>query len=279
MPQKETQFSSADWRRRFQQQATWTRSLRQYLLPRAGLHSCVRLLEVGCGPGAILDEITLQLAEVESQPAWTKPSERLQLFGLDIRLDTLQEYARHNPAAFLKQADAHHLPFADNCFDLVICHFLLLWVADPWQVLREMQRVCAAGGSVLALAEPDYGGRIDYPANLGDLGLLQKKALATQGADTEIGRKLGELFSQAGLKEIETGVLGGQWRGAPTTNEWELEWQVLAHDLGELITPDQLNRLKEADYQAYQSNSRTLFVPTFYAWGKKRDFSPCDQTR
>lgn len=262
-------FSTADWRRRFQQQANWTRNLRQYLLPRAGLKTGYNILEVGCGPGVILDEIGQQILEHNRQGDRSETFISQSLFGLDIRLDYLQYYAAVNPAALLGQGDAHNLPYMDNAFDLVICHYLLLWVSEPLRVVNEMQRVCRNGGSVLALAEPDYGGRIDYPPELEELGERQRQALIMQGADPDMGRKLGGLLSQAGLKEIETGVLGGQWRGAPSDEDWELEWQVLANDLGEFVSAEELKVLKEADYQAYRSISRTLFVPTFYAWGKK----------
>jgi SAM-dependent methyltransferase len=62
------------------------------------------------------------------------------------------------------QADRHTLPF-QPVFDVTFCHFLLLWVSNPEKVVAEMGRVTRPGGSV-RLAEPDYGGRIDYPESL-----------------------------------------------------------------------------------------------------------------
>ena len=207
--------------------------MRQYLFTRRDLPAACRLLEVGCGPGVILEEIKAQQVPAPQSPARLPGNQSgLQLYGVDIRLDFLQAYAAENPSAVLSQGDAHLLPYADGVFDLVICHYFLLWVANPLQVVCEMRRVCREGGAIVALAEPDYGGRIDYPQSLHKLGHLQTQALITQGADPEIGRKLRGIFTQAGLSEIETGVLGGQWRGKPPSDEWELEWQVLAHDLG-----------------------------------------------
>jgi len=43
----------AQWHQRFTQQATWTRQLRSYLYSQAGLKSNCRVLEVGCGTGAL----------------------------------------------------------------------------------------------------------------------------------------------------------------------------------------------------------------------------------
>ena len=122
----------------------------------------------------------------------------------------------------------------------------------------------------MALAEPDYGGRIDYPESLSELGTQQEQALLRQGAFTRLGRRLGAIFQRSGLTEIETGVLGGQWREPPSVEEQELEWSVLTADLEDQISKEELTRYRAIDAQAWDRGERTLFVPTFYAWGKKK---------
>jgi len=74
-----------------------------------------------------------------------------------------------------------------------------------------MARITRPGGAVLALAEPDYGGRIDYPIKLAQMGKWQIESLRLQGADPLMGRKLATIFNSAGFDSVETGVLGGQW--------------------------------------------------------------------
>ena len=100
------------------------------------------------------------------------------------------------------------------------------------------------------------------------LGGLQTEAIRKQGADPQTGRKLGWMFAQAGLSEIEVGVLGGQWRVDLSENEWELEWQVLRQDLGDILSEAAWQAVEEDGRNAYQSGSRILYVPTFYAWGR-----------
>jgi ubiquinone/menaquinone biosynthesis C-methylase UbiE len=43
-----------NWHNRFLQQAGWTRDLRTYLFAQAGIERARRVLEVGCGTGAVL---------------------------------------------------------------------------------------------------------------------------------------------------------------------------------------------------------------------------------
>jgi hypothetical protein len=131
-----------------------------------------------------------------------------------------------------------------------------------------MRRVTRPGGWVLALAEPDYGGRVDYPEALIPLGVLQEAALSRQGAQTRLGRRLAALFHDAGLAEIETGVLGGQWREAPSPQEQAQEWAVLKADLAGDLPTLELARLRQLDQQAWARGERVLFVPTFYAMGR-----------
>ena len=250
-------LSPTDWHRRFQQQARWTRDLRHYLFERVGASSLDRILSVGCGTGAILEELSEQ------------DSGKVQrFFGLDINDQFLGLAHENAPRARLTCGDAYHLPYPGASFDLSLCHFLLLWVGNPLQVLAEMRRVTRPGHAILALAEPDYGGRIDYPAELEQLGEWQQAALRRQGADPQIGRQLAGLFSKTGLKEIESGVLGGQWSGPPEREAWDSEWAMLRADLAGSVPAAQLDGMQAEDRRAWQRGERVLYVPTFYAWGR-----------
>jgi len=248
-----------DWHNRYSQQASWTKGLRDYLFNQISLASTRTILEVGCGTGALL-------ADMEDRG-------RATLFGLDINLEHLHRASQNITCSLFIQADAQALPFPDRAFDITYCHFLLLWVKSPVQVVSEMSRVTRPGGHVLALAEPDYGGRIDYPFELKQIGLWQQASLRNQGADPQVGRQLADIFTQAGLGDIQTGLLGGEWKSANAGIDWTSEWEILEHDLSCLPQDKdkatQLDVLKDIDKISQESGIRVLYVPTFYAWGRR----------
>jgi len=258
-------LSPHEWHARYTRQAGWTKQLRRYLFDRCKLQETKMILDVGSGTGA------LEAGAGELSPDFTG-----SITGLDINLENLV-YAKSTDAqASWVQGDALHLPFPSGQFDMAFCHFLLLWVQDPLHALVEMRRVTRPGGFVLALAEPDYGGRLDFPPELEILGSWQRASLRRQGANPIIGRRLGWLLHNAGLVEVETGVLGAQWQDIPSRDEIESEWSVLHNDLELLLgSGDEghwqidFDKLKRLDETSWRQGERVLFVPTFYAIGKK----------
>jgi SAM-dependent methyltransferase len=248
--------SAEDWHRRFRQQAGWTSQARTYLLGKARLGWRGRILEVGCGTGAITT-----LLHIET---------RLRIYGVDINREFLRLAAVNDPQTRFCAGDGLALSFARGSFDLAVCHFFLLWIARPDLAIAEMARVTRPGGWVIAFAEPDYGGRIDAPADLERLGDLQAESLRKQGAATNRGRELAALFQGAELTHVETGVLGGQWQKRGNLDEIEAEWAILEEDLDGMIPTEDLRRMKEVNGKAWDQGSRVLFVPTFYGMGKVR---------
>jgi len=258
-------LSPLEWHNRFVLQARWTREIRTYIFKRAKVLHINRMLEIGCGTGAIIKESIPIIGGYNNQSI--EKEGYAHYYGLDLDFNYLFLASNLIPAAKLTQGDAHTLPYPSDCFDLAICHFLLLWVINPEVVVTEMARVTVPGGAVFALAEPDYGGRIDYPLELEQLGIWQHEALKSQGAEPNMGRQLASILNKAGLKNIEVGVLGGQWKGKPEKDEWESEWIVLLSDLQNYVSLERLGQLQKIDANAWKRGERILYVPTFYGWG------------
>ena len=247
------QLSLEQWHQRYLQQSTWTGAVRSHLFGKINLSSADSILEVGSGTGAVLS----QLAD----------SGEFQLIGVDIARPALNFSQKHIQDYQLVQADGFHLPFANDTFAISYCHYLLLWLSNPINVLAEMRRVTRSGGSLITLAEPDHDARIDYPPPLDDLGRYQTRSLQSQGADTAVGRKLRGLLRQTGLQKIETGILSASWSDSLAKKVDPTEWAMIRSDLSDKLSESELSYYEAVDHQAYTSGNRVLYIPTFYGVG------------
>ena len=74
---------------------------------------------------------------------------RARIISLDLSQAMLAEARKRKTllakASFV-QADAARLPFADDCFDLVVANQLLPWIPEPGLVFSEVARVLRKGG-------------------------------------------------------------------------------------------------------------------------------------
>ena len=94
-----------------------------------GLKAGDRVLDVGCGKGFLLYDLTQAVPGIE-------------VVGLDVSAYAI-ENAKTEIRSSLQVGHANHLPFADGTFDLVISINTLhnLYCYDLDRALREMQRV------------------------------------------------------------------------------------------------------------------------------------------
>jgi ubiquinone/menaquinone biosynthesis C-methylase UbiE len=61
--------------------------------------------------------------------------------GRTVEVDINREVRLKNKGLMFFLADAHHLPFRDNCFDVAVMGEVLEHVKDPVQALKEAYRV------------------------------------------------------------------------------------------------------------------------------------------
>ncbi len=253
MTRDEQGLSLRQWHARFRLQAGWTEQIRAHLFSRAPYSPGDTLLEVGCGTGAVLEK--------------TKEVVPHRMIGLDLNLQYLKFAQETLPELWLTAGDGRCLPFPKNHFAITFCHYLLLWVARPTGILREMKRVTRPGGAVIALAEPDYQARLDHPQSLQALGESQNQALKSRGVDTAMGRKVKGLFHDQGLQDIACGILGAQWTSPNQPETQESEWQMLRADLQGRLAPEKIDCYEALALKALKDGRRILFIPTFFAIG------------
>lgn len=144
-----------------------------------------------------------------------------------------------------------------------------MWVCDARKMVCEMARVTQAGGWVFALAEPDYGGRISYPAQLERLADLQTRALRSQGANTAMGRELMALLAACGLAQVSGGIIGAETRDS-AFNPLSGDLRVLRRDLAQVLEPEQTEAVLAEAEKAASRTGAMWYVPTCFACGQVR---------
>jgi len=117
----------------------------QSYLAEIAFPSAARVLEIGCGTGAIARVLAVQpnvgaVIGVDPSPYFVEKA---------------RELSTGAPGLAFAVADGRGLPFADRTFDVVVIHTVLGHVPGPEEVLAEAHRVLREGGS-LAVFEVDY---------------------------------------------------------------------------------------------------------------------------
>jgi SAM-dependent methyltransferase len=193
-----------------------------------------RVLDVGCGPGALMAELVTRLGS--GSVAAVDPSEsfvgaaRARFPGVDIR-----------------RATAEALPYADRSFDAALAQLVVHFMADPVAGLREMARVTRQQGVVAACVWDHAGERTPVSAfwrAAHDVGLGIEDESALAGAREG---HLAELFKAAALRHVESAVLVAR----VSYSSFDGWWEPFAFGVGPAgtvfaaLNPDQRARLRE----------------------------------
>ncbi len=181
----------------------------------AGVRRGQRVLDVGCGPGALTAELVTRLGP--AAVAAVDPSEPFVAAARE-----------RNPGVEVLLASAEHLPFADRSFDAALAQLVVHFMSDPVAGLAEMARVTRPDGVVAACVWDHGGGQ-------GPLGPFWDAArLLDPEVDGELhlaGAReghLAELFEAAGLHEIEEAALSARLEHA-SFDAW---WEPFTHGVG-----------------------------------------------
>ncbi len=154
----------------------------EQILDIAGFMPGHRLLDVACGTGIVARSAARRAGRARST-----------IIGLDPNPGMLAVAGDRAPELDWHEGEAEKLPFGDGEFDIVVSQFGLMFFEDRQAALREMQRVVAPGGRLLAavfddlsnipgyramtdilgdVAGPDVAGALQVPFSLGDVDEL-----------------------------------------------------------------------------------------------------------
>jgi ubiquinone/menaquinone biosynthesis C-methylase UbiE len=251
---------------RLRRQSDELRPFSAELLDRVGLARGESAIDLGCGPSGILQLLSERVSPsgrvvgVDADPAHVTMARQ---FSDEHRLRNVEIVA----------ADARDTGLPSDSFDVVHSHTLLVTIPEPATVVAEMVRLARPGGWVASL-EPDTEFRLCYPADpaFDRLGQLFDAAFRRNGADPFIGRRLTELYREAGLDEIGVEVRAPLHPPDHTrrTIMLDLVRSMRAVILERRLAEDQ--ELDELDRRAREhlANPNTLIMTVYFlAWGRK----------
>jgi ubiquinone/menaquinone biosynthesis C-methylase UbiE len=185
---------------RLQRQSDELRPQTADLLGRIGLRPGHSAIDLGCGPSGILDLLSVAVF----------PGGRVT--GLDADPEHTTMARQHASERGLTNvevvtADARHTGLPPGSFDLVHARTVLVTIPEPQDVLAEMVRLARPGGWI-ASQEPDIEAAFCYPPlpAWDRLREIFRASFGRSGADPLIGRRLPELYRQAGLEDIDVVV-------------------------------------------------------------------------
>ncbi len=170
-------------------------ALARELMAAAGVQRGQRVLDVGCGPGALTAELVALLGA--GAVAAVDPSEPFAAACRD----------RH-PGAEVEVAAAESLPFEDGSFHRALSQLVVNFMSDARAGVGEMRRVTRPGG-IVAAAVWDYAGEMTLLRRFWDAAV----ALDPAAVDRDEGRcmafctpeELGELWSAMELEDVDVG--------------------------------------------------------------------------
>jgi SAM-dependent methyltransferase len=161
----------------------------------AGVESPMDVLDVGCGPGALTEELVRRLGA--RHVAAVDPTDQF-----------VSACRERFPEVTVEQAGAEDIPFAGGRFDAALAQLVVSFMTDAVAGIREMARVTRPGGIVGACMW----------ASGAEMELLHLTNGAAESVAPDHPGVLGprryrtepelvELFREAGLREVKSGLL------------------------------------------------------------------------
>jgi ubiquinone/menaquinone biosynthesis C-methylase UbiE len=259
--------SGQDESARLQRQADELAADSRALLDRVGLQPGQSAIDLGCGPRGTLDLLAERVLPggcvvgLDADPMHTAMAAQ---FARDRGLDGVQ----------VLTADARHTGLPTGSFDLAFSRTLLINIPEPTQVVAEMARLTRPGGHVAAM-EYDMEHALCYPPHpaFDRICEIFTAAFRRNGADPQIGRKVPEMFREAGLADVGTEARAPIYPPGHTrrTIRADLVRSMRPHvlELG-VASEAELDGL-DAAVRAHLTDPRTISVSglLFMTWGRK----------
>jgi ubiquinone/menaquinone biosynthesis C-methylase UbiE len=179
----------------------------------AGLRAGMRVLDIGCGAG----DVAFLAASMVGPTG--------DVIGVDKSPEAVALASRRAAEAGLTNvrfvlADIAELEL-DEPVDALVGRLVLMYMADPAVVLRRLAALVKPGG-IIAFHEFDLdGAESDPPCPVFDTAIGRiSQALIRAGADSRAGRRLRQVFREAGLPAPQQ-ILHARVEHAPDSSAYE----------------------------------------------------------
>ena len=174
----------------------------------AGVRAGQRVLDVGCGPGALTAELVSR-------------TESANVAAVDPSASFVNAAQARNPGVDVRLANAEALPFEDHAFDAALAQLVVHFMTDPVLGIAEMRRVVRAGGAVAACVWDHAGGKGPL-ALFWDVARSMDPSVADESLLPGVREgHLAQLFGQAGVRDVESTALSADLEHASFDAWWE----------------------------------------------------------
>ena len=221
----------------------------------AGVDAGQRVLDVGCGPGALTTELVRLLG-----PA--------AVSAVDPSEPFVEAARERNPEVHVERASAERLPFGDGDFDAALAQLVVHFMSDPVGGISEMARVTRANGFVAACVWDHAGGRGPLGAFWDAVHELDPDAPDESELPGAREGHLTTIFTNAGLRDVEETLLSVAVEH-PTFEEWWEPFTLGAGPAGRFVAslePTSRARLRE---QCRKMVSEFPFTVRGKAWAAR----------
>jgi ubiquinone/menaquinone biosynthesis C-methylase UbiE len=182
----------------------YCRGLAHELIQAAGVRPRQRVLDVGCGSGALTEPLA-QLVGAE------------HVVGIDPDPEAIDACRARVPDVDVRVGSAETLPFENDEFDAVFAQLVVGLLTDAAQGVAEMRRVARPGAAV-ATCVWDFGGGMTVLRAFWDAAVdLDSRAAKHDQTTTRpysTREELHALWDAAGLRDVSSGalVVGADYR-------------------------------------------------------------------